>query len=211
MKVAGLILAGGQAQRMGGVDKGLQLLNGKPLVQHVIERVAPQVDGLWVSANRHLGAYQSFGYPVFSDEVIFQGMGPLAGIASFAEHIPEAFTHVQIVPCDTPFLPLDMCARLKRRLKTILAFRNFTGGVFPQTELGAQYGCALVTRAQVTLAQQCLQNQQRSVQSWLAHAHAVPVTDFIEADFANINTFEQLAHAHHLRSSPHPLFEVNHA
>ncbi len=211
MKVAGLILAGGQAQRMGGVDKGLQLLDGKPLVQQVIECVAPQVDELWLCANRHLDAYQSFGYPVFSDEVVFQGMGPLAGIASFAEHIHEAFTHVQICPCDTPFLPLNMCAHLKQRLKTISAFRSTINGVFPKTELGAHYGCALVTRAQVTLAQQCLQNQRRSVQSWLAHAHAVPVTDFIEADFVNINTLEQLAHAHHLRSSPHPLFEVNHA
>ena len=211
MKIAGLILAGGQAQRMGGVDKGLQLLNGKPLVQHVIERVAPQVDELWLCANRHLDAYQSLGYPVFSDEVVFQGVGPLAGIASFAEHIHEAFTHIQICPCDTPFLPLNMCAYLKQRLKTISAFRSTINGVFPKTELGAHYGCALVTRAQLSLAQRCLQNQRRSVQSWLKQAHAVPVIGFIESDFANINTLEQLTHTHHLDCAPHHLFEANHA
>lgn len=211
MKLAGLILAGGQAQRMGGVDKGLQLLNNKPLVQHVIDHVTPQIDALWLCANRHLDAYNSLGYPVFSDEVVFQGMGPLAGIASFTEHLPKDFTHVQIFPCDTPFLPLDMSTHLRRRLKTISAFRNTTGGVFPKTEIGAHYGCALVTRAQLNTARQCLQNQRRSLQSWLAHAQAVPVEGFMESDFANINTLEQLVQAHDFRATPHPLFEVSHA
>lgn len=187
MKVAGLILAGGQGQRMGGVDKGLQLLNHKPLVQHVIERVANQVDGLWLCANRHLELYKNFGQPIFSDDDAWQGMGPLAGIASFALHLPAEFSHVQIMPCDTPFLPMDLCAQLKHGIKTICAT-----GVYPQTEFGAQYGCALVARVQLALAQQVLSERDKSLQSWLARGHALPMMAFIESDFMNINTFEQL-------------------
>ena len=67
MKIAGLILSGGEGRRMGGVDKGLQHFQNQPLVQHVIERLSPQVDALWISANRNMSTYADFGHPVFSD------------------------------------------------------------------------------------------------------------------------------------------------
>lgn len=210
MRVAGLILAGGQGQRMGGVDKGLQLLHEKPLVQHVIERMQAQVDGLWLCTNRHFEHYQTLGLSIFSDETTWQGMGPLAGIASFAPHLPPEFTHVQIMPCDTPFLPIDLCAQLKQGIRTICAFRSFTGGVYPHTEYGAQYGCALVTRSQLALAQSSLNQHEKSLHAWLARAHAVPMKYFIESDFMNINTAEQLTAAQHRIDLDH-LSEPNHA
>jgi molybdopterin-guanine dinucleotide biosynthesis protein A len=67
-QLTGLILAGGQGSRMGGVDKGLQVLHGRPLVEHVIERLSPQVATIAVSANRHLERYRRYGLAVFSDD-----------------------------------------------------------------------------------------------------------------------------------------------
>lgn len=201
MKIAGLILAGGQGQRMGGLDKGLQLLDGKPLVQHVIERISPQTTGLWLSANRNIDDYKSLGYPVFSDESILQDMGPLAGICSLMQHLPPEFTHIQITPCDTPFLPIDLCDRLKQEIKT----RNFATSTYPKTGQENQYACALVAREHLNLARRLLKQQQYSLKTWLTHVDALPVTNFIDADFININTYTQLASAQ--THSP----KVNHA
>jgi molybdenum cofactor guanylyltransferase len=77
-EVTGLVLAGGQGSRMGGVDKGLQVFRGKPMVAHVIERLAPQVDELLINANRNPADYGRFGHRVIADEI--EGFaGPLAG------------------------------------------------------------------------------------------------------------------------------------
>ena len=61
--ITGLVLAGGQGRRMGSVDKGLVLLHGRPMVQHVLERLAPQVDDILINANQHADEYAAFGYP----------------------------------------------------------------------------------------------------------------------------------------------------
>src|SRR5574339_257018 len=77
--VTGLVLAGGQGRRMGGVDKGLQPLRGKPMAQWAIERLAPQVDELLVNCNQNLEAYARFGLRLVPDEI--RGFaGPLAGL-----------------------------------------------------------------------------------------------------------------------------------
>ena len=65
--ITGVVLAGGKATRMGGIDKGLQALNGRPLWRHVAETLAPQVDELVISANRHLEQWRASGFPVFRD------------------------------------------------------------------------------------------------------------------------------------------------
>jgi molybdopterin-guanine dinucleotide biosynthesis protein A len=108
-KITGVILAGGQGRRMGSVDKGLQPLRGKPMVQWVIERFAPQVDEILVNANQNLETYAQFGHRVIPDE-IGGFAGPLAGLQrglSAAGH-----DLVATVPCDSPFLPHDLIARL---------------------------------------------------------------------------------------------------
>jgi len=111
-RVTGLVLAGGMGRRMDSRDKGLVPFRGKPMVAHVIERLAPQVGSVLINANRNSEQYEAFGYPVISDEV--GGFaGPLAGLHAGM----RACTTELIVtaPCDSPFLPLDLVARLPPR------------------------------------------------------------------------------------------------
>ena len=107
--ITGLVLAGGRGLRMGGTDKGLQVLAGKPLALHALERLRPQVGALLVNANRNTAAYATFGVPVCPDTV--EGFaGPLAGfLAGLAQcRTPWLLT----VPCDSPRFPTDLAARL---------------------------------------------------------------------------------------------------
>lgn len=210
-KIAGLILAGGQSRRMQGQDKGLQMLNGQMLVVHIIERLRPQLGQLWLCANRHLSQYEAFGLPVFSDEAAYQGMGPLAGIASFTAHLPDEYTHVQIAPCDTPLLPANLSARLYTAACTHDAL-----AVYPQTTEGAHYSCALLHRSLLASAASHLHydlnssQNQRSLHGWLAQHIALAVEGFHEADFTNINTPKQLqSHAEYTKHTD--FFGANHA
>jgi molybdopterin-guanine dinucleotide biosynthesis protein A len=107
--ITGLVLAGGQGRRMGGVDKGLQLLEGRSLVEWTLDRLRNQVDELLISANRNRDAYAQFGARVLPDE--FSGYaGPLAGLHAGFTH--ARYELVASVPCDAPFLPADLVARL---------------------------------------------------------------------------------------------------
>ena len=112
--ITGVILAGGQGTRMGGVDKGLQLHGGKALVRHVAERLTPQVAQLMINANRNEAAYAAFGYPVFADQITGFA-GPLAGLhaALSVANTPLVLT----APCDSPGLPLDLVSRLDSALQ----------------------------------------------------------------------------------------------
>src|SRR5256885_10499859 len=96
-QVSGIVLAGGQGRRMGSVDKGLQLLHGKPMVQWVLERFAPQVDEIIVNANQNVQRYAAFGHRVVSDEV--SGFaGPLAGLHAGLKAAMHPL--VATVPCE---------------------------------------------------------------------------------------------------------------
>jgi molybdopterin-guanine dinucleotide biosynthesis protein A len=108
-EVTGVVLAGGRATRMGGQDKGLVKLNGVPLFQHVIQKLAPQVDDIIISANRNIQIYQSVGYRVINDTLPGYP-GPLAGILSAMKGIDSEW--FLICPCDTPNIPDDLAARL---------------------------------------------------------------------------------------------------
>jgi molybdopterin-guanine dinucleotide biosynthesis protein A len=108
-EITGLILAGGRASRMGGVDKGLQNHRGLPLALHALLRLQPQVCELIINANRNLGAYESFGVPVWPD-VLTDFAGPLAGFMAGMEHATTPW--LISVPCDSPGFPDDLVARL---------------------------------------------------------------------------------------------------
>lgn len=116
--IAGVILAGGLARRMGGGDKALIDLAGRPLIAHVIDRFAPQVGPLLVSANGDPGRFAEFGLEVIGDPVA-DYPGPLAGLAAAClwvrAHRPE-ITHVATAPVDTPLLPRNLVARLAAAL-----------------------------------------------------------------------------------------------
>lgn len=113
--VAGVVLAGGLSRRMGGGDKCLHLLAGRPLLAHVIERVRPQVGPLILNANGDPARFASFGLPVIGD-VVGDYAGPLAGVLSGLEwaaaNAPEC-AWVASFPADAPFLPADLVARLR--------------------------------------------------------------------------------------------------
>jgi molybdopterin-guanine dinucleotide biosynthesis protein A len=107
--ITGLVLAGGRGTRMGGVDKGLQMHRGRPLVAHALQRLQAQVGQVMVNANRHEETYARWGVPVVPD-TLPDHPGPLAGfLAGLARcETPWMVT----VPCDTPAFPLDLVVRL---------------------------------------------------------------------------------------------------
>ena len=111
--VGSVILAGGKASRMGGADKALLPLAGKPLLTHAIARLAPQVSTMVISANGDVSRFASFGLLVIADSVE-EYPGPLAGLLAglewHAEHRPD-IRRVASVPTDTPFFPPDLVAQ----------------------------------------------------------------------------------------------------
>ena len=184
--ICGLVLAGGQGRRMGGVDKGLQLLQGRPLMQHVIERLRPQVDRVLINANQNLERYAEFGCPVVPDRM--GGFaGPLAGLDA-GLHATDA-PLVVTVPCDSPFLPHDLVARLATaRIADDADVAVARTGTQPHPVF------ALVcTRVRPHLSD-FLARGERKIDLWYASLNVVEVAFDDEADaFANINTRDELA------------------
>ncbi|MGH6885947.1 MAG: molybdenum cofactor guanylyltransferase MobA [Geminicoccales bacterium] len=181
--VSGIVLAGGQGRRMGGVDKGLVLLRGKPMVQWVLERLAPQTNEIIVNANQNLETYAGFGHRVVPD-AIGGFAGPLAGLHAglTAVRHPLAVT----VPCDSPFLPLDLVARLRQALgENDLAVAKTGDQPHPVF--------SLVRRSVLDHLAAFLGNGGRKIDAWYASLEVVEVPFDDEADaFRNINTREEL-------------------
>lgn len=108
--ITALILAGGEGSRMGGVDKGLQLYQGSPLVKYAVQLVKPLVADVVVSANRNIDSYREFCPRVITDGDTFRGIGPLAGILTAVEVVDTS--HILILPCDTPGLSQAALSKL---------------------------------------------------------------------------------------------------
>jgi molybdenum cofactor guanylyltransferase len=183
--VTGIVLAGGMGRRMGGVDKGLVTLDGKPMVAHVLARLAPQVDAIVVNANQNLDRYAALGFAVVPDSV--GGFaGPLAGL--HAGMGAAATTHVVTCPCDSPFLPLDLVARLMAGLQQAhaqLAVARTVDQPHPVF--------ALVRRDVRAHLHDFLASGGRKIDAWYASLHVVEVAFDDEADaFRNINTAAEL-------------------
>ncbi len=113
-KYSCIILAGGEGKRVDGQDKGLINYKNKPLIQHVINRVSPQVDEIIISANRNIKEYKEYNYPVISDSSKHY-RGPMAGIAAALAHCNNDW--VLVVPCDMPLLPTDIIKNLSVGIK----------------------------------------------------------------------------------------------
>jgi molybdenum cofactor guanylyltransferase len=183
--ITGIVLAGGQGRRMGGVDKGLVDLDGRPLCRHVLDRLAPQVGPIIINANQNLVRYAELGHPVVSDEV--GGFaGPLAGLHAGMTHAQTPF--VVTVPCDSPFLPADLVARLAAVLRTRdaqLAVAKTFDQVHPVF--------ALVRSDVLPHLAAFLQAGGRKIDAWYATLAFAEVPFDDEADaFRNINTVEEL-------------------
>jgi molybdopterin-guanine dinucleotide biosynthesis protein A len=186
--ITGIVLAGGQGRRMGGVDKGLVDLGGRPMVAHVIERLQPQVAAILVNANQNRERYEALGFPVVADAV--GGFaGPLAGLHAglAAVATPYAVT----VPCDSPFLPDDLVPRLARALAEHDA-QLAVAKTFDQP-----HPVFALVRADVRddLAA-FLAGGGRKIDAWYARLAIVEVAFDDRADaFRNINTRDELAAA----------------
>jgi molybdopterin-guanine dinucleotide biosynthesis protein A len=114
VRIAGIVLAGGQSRRMGGGDKCLRLLRGKPVLAHIIARARPQVAALALNANGEPARFAGFGLPIVADSVP-DFAGPLAGILAgldWAATLQPQCSHVASFAGDAPFLPMDLVARL---------------------------------------------------------------------------------------------------
>ncbi|MDO5667272.1 MAG: molybdenum cofactor guanylyltransferase MobA [Alcaligenaceae bacterium] len=105
---AAVILAGGLGRRMGYQQKGLMQLNQRPLIDYVLDRVRPYTGKIVISANQAMDSYAQFSYPVVSDLERYTQRGPLAGIYSAMMSLPNHIEFIQILPCDTPYLPDDL-------------------------------------------------------------------------------------------------------
>lgn len=186
--VTGIVLAGGQGRRMGSIDKGLVPLLGRPMVAHVIERLSPQVDEILINANRNVSEYMALGHAVIPD-AIGGYAGPLAGLHVGLTHAANAL--VATVPCDSPFLPEDLIARLS----AALAERS-TDIAVARTFDQPHPVFALVRKSVLPHLTRFLESGGRKIDAWYATLATAEVAFDDEADaFRNINTADELKQA----------------
>ena len=181
--LTGIILAGGQGRRMGGQDKGLVQLDGRPLYQHVLERLRPQVDIVMINANRNIDRYQLSGCRVVQD--VFEDYpGPLAGIYSGLREIEGEWAVFSA--CDTPAIPLNFVERLMQQ-------RGDAPAVWVRSQTRDHPTLALIHRDLGTPLGEYLQAGERRLMQFLRDqgGHAVLLDDD-ESLFLNVNTPDDL-------------------
>ncbi|PHV18895.1 molybdenum cofactor guanylyltransferase [Janthinobacterium sp. BJB303] len=193
--ITGLILAGGLGTRMGHGDKGMQPLHGQPLARHVLQRLAPQVGPLAISANEHAGDYARFGLPVWQD-VLPGHAGPLAGLHSGMRH--AATPYLLSVPCDSPLLPPDLAARLAAGLTQ----NNADLAIAVTEELDPATGLTvrrphpvfcLVKTSALPQLDAYLAAGERRMRTWHGPLKLAEVLFEDSAAFGNVNTPDELA------------------
>ncbi|MBI4005189.1 MAG: molybdenum cofactor guanylyltransferase [Gammaproteobacteria bacterium] len=182
----GVILAGGQARRMGGQDKGLIELAGSPMVQYVLDAISPQVGHVIINANRNQEIYAHYGCPIIADE--FEGFcGPLAGMASSLRSVTSPY--MVTAPCDSPFIPKDLVQRLYLQL------------LHEEAEISVAHNGErlqpVFTLMKTTLLDSILEflgKDERKIDKWF-ELHKLAITDFSDCPdtFININTQDDLS------------------
>ena len=185
-KVTGVILAGGLARRMNNQDKGLISFNGRPLVSYAIAAMAAVTDQLIINANRNIGYYQQFGWPVVADQTnSFDG--PLAGVLTAMLHAENGI--LLVAPCDSPLIKSDHL----QKLLSVRAEKDADVAVSFDGERLHPVFLAVKTVLKTDL-QGYLDSGQRKLESWLQ------LQKMVKADFSddlqlfiNLNTMVQLA------------------
>jgi molybdopterin-guanine dinucleotide biosynthesis protein A len=187
-QVTGVILAGGRGTRMQGLDKGLQIHDGAALAVHVLRRLAPQVGGVVINANRNVASYEAMGVAVVSDSLPDQP-GPLAGFLAGLEQC--ATPYLVTAPCDVPLLPLDLVARLQAALAAdsaeLAMAATREGGV-----VRLQPTFCLMRVGVIESLRRFLAGGERKVSAWTATLPSTVVVFDDLAAFANVNTFAEL-------------------
>jgi molybdopterin-guanine dinucleotide biosynthesis protein A len=202
-KVIGVLLAGGLARRMGGGDKCLRILAGRPLLDRLIDVVKPQVDIMILNANGDATRFANYGLPVVAD-VIEGYAGPLAGVLTglewAAENIPDA-AWVASLATDAPFLPGDLVARMISAVKSEgadLACAASVGRMHPVFGLWP-----LSLRADLRAAM--IDEDIRKIDFWTAR-YNLAVVEFEKKQgrdpFFNVNQPDNLAEAGRIIAGP---------
>lgn len=193
--IAGVILAGGRATRMGGGDKALLVLAGRPILSHVTERLSPEVDRLALNANGDPDRFAAFGLPVIPDSV--PGFpGPLAGVLAGMDWAAAAgASHVVTAASDTPFFPAGLVQALRAAATragtplAVAATRNLAGGVDRHPTFGL-WPVTLREDLRASLAEGV-----RKVTAWTEPRGCAHALFADPAAFFNVNTPEDLARA----------------
>lgn len=191
-EITGLILAGGRGMRMGQVNKGLQTMQGKTMVEHVIARIRPQVDRLIINANQDIDRYRQFTELVFQDNIT-DYPGPLAGLECGLKHCQTRY--LLSAPCDSPFLPTNLAERL-----AIAMLNEGTQVAVPVTEELQDGKLKQQTQPVFCLLQadlhshlyKFLQQDGRKISDWLDQLRVSEVVFDNNEEFRNINTKAEL-------------------
>jgi molybdopterin molybdotransferase len=187
--ITALVLAGGKGTRMGSVDKGLQPFRGQAMVQHVLARLRQQAGPVLVNANQNQDAYARFGFPVHADETSgFQG--PLAGLETGLRHCSTAW--MLTAPCDSPFLPPDLAARL---LKAVVEEQADLAMAVTREADGREQDHPVFCLLKATLLPQVsayLAGGGRRMDGWHAGLKVARVMFDDATAFRNINTAAEL-------------------
>lgn len=184
--ITAVILAGGRGSRLSGLDKGLVELNKIPLVQHLIERIQPQVPEIVISANRNIETYEKLGFAVYADD-INDFAGPLAGILKALQQCQSEW--LLAVPADSPFIPHDLALRLSQNIQDNKIAIPHDGKYLQPT-------FALIHKSLVTSLEDFLQQGERKARVWMQQ-QAHTIVDFSDQEhaFININTEDELKNA----------------
>ena len=187
--ITAVILAGGKGRRLGGQDKGLVNYKGRPLIEHILHIIKPQVQAIMINANRNLERYAEYGFPVINDDLTnFQG--PLAGFISAMKAVST--THILTLPCDGPKIPPDYSQRLLSALETQNEETINNTIVVAHDGERMQPVHALIPTGLAASLEAFLEKGDRKIDLWYAQ-HPVVLADFSDIPdvFQNINTEEQ--------------------
>lgn len=187
--ITGLILAGGRAQRMGGTDKGLVAFMNKPLVEHAIARLTPQVATIMINANRNHDHYAQYGHAVISDHHP-DFAGPLAGFAAGLEHCNTEY--LLSVPCDSPVFPLNLSERLLKAMIDTQSDLVYASSKDSSSKVWAQPVFCLMRSSVQQSLKEFLDQGGRKIDRWFDALPSSTVIFADEAAFANTNTPEEL-------------------
>jgi molybdenum cofactor guanylyltransferase len=180
----GLILAGGRGRRLGGRDKGLVAVQGRPLIEQVMAALAPQVSGIVINANRNLSRYERYGYPVITD-LLPDYPSPLAGMVAGLRHVQDDLV---VVPCDALSLPPDLVMRL---WQSLVQGKADVSVAHDGVRLQPLY--AVLRRTVCESLEQYLHQGRHKVEDWMREQR-LAIADFSDAPrgFRNLNTVEDV-------------------
>lgn len=188
-EITGLILAGGRAQRMGGIDKGLIPFHNKPLIESAIAKLKPQTQSIIINANRNITKYASYGYPVIMDETP-DFSGPLAGFAVGLKACKTSYLLTS--PCDSPLLPNNLAELLSTEMErgdfqlVYASSKEADGKVWAQPVF-----CLMRTNLQESLTQFLMKGDLK-IDRWFKELRSSTVIFDDPQVFANVNTPEEL-------------------